>query len=137
MFKLFLKRAALGAAAVAGLSLAIGAWGTKPANAEGTLVWAQPAAMSLMDPPQSCGWLTKNATHMIFDGLVELELGKPDAPWATLRPALAESWTISDDGLVYTFNLRKGVKFHDGTPFNASVAKWNYDRFLDPEAPQF
>ena len=45
-----------------------------------------------------------------------------------VEPCLAESWTISDDGLVYTFNLRKGVKFHDGTPFNAEAVKFNIDR---------
>ena len=127
-----------GAATVAGAALALGALDTKSAKAEGgTLVWSIPAAMSLMDPPQSCGWLTKNATHMIFDGLVELELGKPEAGWATLRPALAESWTVSEDGRTYTFNLRQGVNFHDGTPFNAEVAKWNYDRFSDPDVPQY
>ena len=131
------KFAVLGAATAAGATIGLGSFDAKPAHAGGTLVWAIPAAMSLFDPPQSCGWLTKNATHMIFDGLVELELGKPEAPWAVLKPALAESWTVSDDGLVYTFNLRKGVKFHDGTPFDATVAKWNYDRFQDPTAPQF
>ena len=45
-----------------------------------------------------------------------------------IEPSLAESWTISDDGLTYTFNLRKGVKFHDGTPFNAEAVKFNIDR---------
>ena len=43
-------------------------------------------------------------------------------------PSLAESYTVSDDGLVYTFKLRQGVKFHDGTPFNAEAVKFNIDR---------
>jgi len=138
MFGRLRKAAAVGVVMAAGACVGLGAMESKPTRAEGgTLVWSIPAAMSLFDPPQSCGWLTKNATHMIFDGLVELELGKPEAGWATLRPALAESWTISEDGRVYTFNLRKGVTFHDGTPFNAEVAKWNYDRFSNPEAPQY
>ena len=42
-------------------------------------------------------------------------------------PGLAESWEISPDGKTYTFYLRKGVKFHDGTPFNASVAKFSIE----------
>ncbi len=47
-------------------------------------------------------------------------------------PGLAESWTVSPDGLSYTFKLRKDVKFHDGTPFNAQAVKDNLDRVLDP-----
>ncbi len=50
----------------------------------------------------------------------------------TFVPGLAESWTISPDGLSYTFQLRKGVKFHDGTPFNAQAVKDNLDRVVDP-----
>ena len=45
-------------------------------------------------------------------------------------PALAESWEISDDGLTWTFNLRQGVTFHDGTPFDAEAAKWNLERWV-------
>lgn len=45
-----------------------------------------------------------------------------------VEPSLAEKWDISDDGLVYTFYLRKGIKFHDGTPFNAEAVKFNFDR---------
>lgn len=124
-------------AAALGIWMGLGLTATKPAYAENTLIWAIPAAMSLFDPPQSCGWLTMNATNSMFNGLVDLERSKPDAPWASLKPSLAESWTISDDGKVYTFNLRKGVKFHDGTPFNAEVAKWNYDRIQNAKAPQY
>ena len=137
MWKYIEKAAVMCIAAAVGAAMTFGAAPTKSANADGTLVWSIPAAQSLLDPMQACGWLTKNTTHMIFDGLVELELGKPEQPWATLRPALAETWSISDDGTVYTFNLRKGVNFHDGTPFNADVAKWNYDRFSNPESPQY
>jgi peptide/nickel transport system substrate-binding protein len=48
-------------------------------------------------------------------------------------PGLAESWEVSDDGLVYTFNLRDDVTFHDGEPFNAEAVKINFDRITDPD----
>ncbi len=48
-------------------------------------------------------------------------------------PGLATDWEVSDDGLVYTFHLRRDVTFHDGTPFNAEAVKFNLDRIADPE----
>jgi peptide/nickel transport system substrate-binding protein len=66
----------------------------------------------------------------IYDGLVRYKDG-------TLQPepALAKSWDISDDGTDYTFHLRSGVKFHDGTPFNAEAVKFTFDRMLDENNP--
>src|SRR5215218_2718343 len=64
----------------------------------------------------------------VYDCLVLYDLGA-----TTIRPGLAETWEISEDGLVYTFNLRQGVKFHDGEPFNAdAVATWYTS--IDPDA---
>lgn len=48
-------------------------------------------------------------------------------------PGLARSWTISEDGLIYTFSLRNDVTFHDGTPFNAQAVAANLDRIMNPE----
>ncbi|SFG57628.1 peptide/nickel transport system substrate-binding protein [Desulfotomaculum arcticum] len=63
------------------------------------------------------------AYPMIYDGLVEYgEKGE-------ILPALAESWDISGDGKVYTFHLRQGVKFSDGTDFNAEAAKFSMERW--------
>lgn len=60
------------------------------------------------------------AAANVYDCLVLYDLGA-----TTIRPGLAESWDISEDGLVYTFNLRQGVSFHDGAPFNAdAVVTW-------------
>ena len=47
-------------------------------------------------------------------------------------PGLAEKWDVSPDAKTYTFNLRKGVKFHDGTPFNGDAVKFTLDRVVDP-----
>ena len=58
-------------------------------------------------------------------------------PSPPLVPALATSWEISPDGLSYTFKLRPGVKFHDGTPFDAAAVKFNFERFWDEKSPNF
>ncbi|MGH9919061.1 MAG: ABC transporter substrate-binding protein, partial [Nitrososphaerales archaeon] len=50
----------------------------------------------------------------------------------TYYPGLAESWTISPDATIYTFKLRKGVTFHDGTHFNAAAVKATFDHIVDP-----
>lgn len=54
---------------------------------------------------------------------------------AELVPGLAESWDVSPDGLAYTFRLRKGVKFHDGTPFNAAAVQYSIMRQIDKAHP--
>src|SRR5262249_31712477 len=67
-------------------------------------------------------WVWNN-TH---NSLVRLD------PDFNIVPDLAERWDILDDGRVYVFYLRKGVKFHDGTDLNAEAVKFNFDRILDP-----
>jgi peptide/nickel transport system substrate-binding protein len=64
----------------------------------------------------------------VYDTLVYRD---PDTQ--SFVPGLAESWTISPDGLVYTFKLRNDVAFHDGTAFNAEAVRVNLDRILEPE----
>lgn len=49
------------------------------------------------------------------------------------QPGLAESWEVSEDGTEFTFHLKEGVIFHDGTPFDAEAVKFNLDRIADPE----
>jgi ABC-type transport system substrate-binding protein len=67
-------------------------------------------------------WVWNN-TH---NSLVRLD------PDFNIVPDLAEKWDILDDGRIYVFHLRKGVKFHDGTDLNAEAVKFNFDRILDP-----
>ncbi len=107
------------------------------AAAQGTLVWGTPAELDALDPHAMGGWLGRAVTNQIYESLLKEDLTDPSAASVKLAPALAESWTVSDDGKVWTFVLRDGVKFHDGTPFNAEAVKFNFDRFLDEKAPQF
>lgn len=59
---------------------------------------------------------------LIYETLVNLDTG------STPLPCLAKSWDVSTDGTIYTFHLRKGVQFHDGTPFNAEAVKTNFEQ---------
>jgi peptide/nickel transport system substrate-binding protein len=78
-----------------------------------------------------------NVVDYMFDSLLwpndERSGVQPGQPQYTrLVPMLATSWTVSRDGLTYTFKLRQGVKFQDGTDFNAEAVKFNVERWLDP-----
>lgn len=67
---------------------------------------------------------TLSSYTVVFDGLIHY------GPGGTLVPGLATAWAVADDGLSITFELRSGVTFTDGTPFDAEVAKWNLERWM-------
>lgn len=92
--------------------------------------------LALGDSPQSLfyyGAIDNNLgliSQQLFDGLVEFNLAT-----YKIEPALAESWTVGDGGKTYTFNLRKGVKWSDGTPFTADDVVFTYkNMIMNPEA---
>lgn len=68
--------------------------------------------------------------HQIYDRLLDAEPGTTD-----VIPALATEWSASEDGLIWIFKLRQGVKFHDGTDFNAAAVRANFSRWWDPADP--
>ena len=67
----------------------------------------------------------RRSSNQVIEGLV----GTKPGTTGEIIPVLAKSWTVSPDGLTYTFTLRDGVKFHDGTDFNAEAVCYNYDRW--------
>jgi peptide/nickel transport system substrate-binding protein len=75
--------------------------------------------------------------YMVFDALVNWDMSKADAP-SPLAPGLATAWSVDPaDKKRWIITLREGVKFHDGTPFDADAAIWNLDSIFKQDAPQF
>jgi len=81
-----------------------------------------------MDPRVSGATIAWRLFYNIFDPLVVQDVETGD-----FLHGLATSWEISEDGLIYTFELKEGVTFHDGTPFNAEAVKFTFDSILEPE----
>ncbi|MBB3428949.1 peptide/nickel transport system substrate-binding protein [Rhizobium sp. BK312] len=82
---------------------------------------------SIIDPSITGNSVTALITRNVVDSLVGQAEDNKFTPW------LAESWDINGDNTVYTFHLRQGVTFSDGTPLDAAAVKYNFDRILDPK----
>ncbi len=118
--------AAVGAAMAVGSFALPGVAQTPP----GVLVVGQIAEPKSLDPAAVTAVNDFRILVNIYEGLTRYKPGTLE-----VEPGLAESWTISDDGTEYTFKLRPGVKFQDGTDFNAEAVKFNFDRMLDESHP--
>lgn len=121
------------------LALALTAATSLPALAAGTLRIAMTAA----DIPLPNGQTDQGAEGMrfmgyqVFEPLITYDLSSADKP-VTLIPGLATEWAVDPaEPTKWTFKLRPGVKFHDGSDFNAEAVVWNLDKILNPKAPQF
>lgn len=91
-----------------------------------TIVFSNIAETATLDPAIAFSSDGLEFVRNVYEGLLEY------VPASTeLRPALAESWEVSEDGLTYTFTLRQGVKYHDGADFNAEAAKMGLDRIKE------
>lgn len=102
----------------------------------GVLIIGVESDVGVLDPHRAGGWSTYRVNRQIYESLVEEGLSEPaDVP--PLRPALAESWDVSEDGTVYTFHLREGVKFHDGNDFDAEAVEFNVRRAWDEDFEYF
>ncbi|MBB4915406.1 ABC transporter substrate-binding protein [Streptosporangium saharense] len=92
----------------------------------GTLTYAVAGTQVSLDPAVAATAVTGLIDRNIFDSLVAQTGPDSFGPW------LAKEWKVSDDGKVYTFTLREGVTFHDGTPLTAQAVKASLDHVVDP-----
>lgn len=96
-------------------------------KAGGDIIFGQDSEPDTLDPHVTGSRHTTIAIVNVFDTLVVQDDDLSFKPW------LAEKWEVSPDQLTYTFYLKKGVKFHDGTPFNAQAVKFSFDRMVNPD----
>ena len=102
------------------------------ARADTTLVVSMAADPTGLDPEAVLNNTSGFVMATIYDGLIRYKSGTVE-----VEPGLAESWDVSGDGLTYAFHLRKGVKYHDGTPFNAQALIATLDRQLNKNDPNY
>src|SRR2546425_10369827 len=91
----------------------------------GTVTFGLENDVSNLDPMLSGLFVNRNIHYAMYDPLVRV------SPKGDILPWLAEKWTTSADGKAVTFNLRQGVKYHDGTAFDAASVKWNIERYIN------
>jgi peptide/nickel transport system substrate-binding protein len=101
---------------------------TTAPKASDTLIYAQGAEPRGLDPALVDDGESAKVMSNIYEGLL-----KYNKDSTKVEPSLAKSWDVSSDGLTYTFHLQEGVKFQDGTAFDADAVKFNIDRQLPPQ----
>ncbi|MES9788353.1 ABC transporter substrate-binding protein [Bacillus pumilus] len=121
---------------VLALALFLGGCSSAPSSEEkatkDTLVFGRGGDSTSLDPITTTEGETFKVTENMFEKL--LNYGEKDT---TIHPGLATDWDVANDGKSYTFYLREGVKFHDGTDFNAEAVKFNFDRWMNGDAEKF
>jgi peptide/nickel transport system substrate-binding protein len=120
-------------------ALSVGGWAIGAARGESTLRIGMTAA----DIPQTTGIPDQGGEgyrfigYQLYDALVNWDLSRADVV-APLTPGLATEWHSDPaDPKKWIFKLRQGVKFHDGSPFDADAVIWNLDKVLKEDAPQY
>ncbi len=101
-----------------------------PVDPDKVIVYGKAKDPVTLDSGDTTDGESSAVTVNLYEPLIRFKQEKTD-----VEPALAESWTTSADKLTWTFKLRKGVLFHDQTPFNAEAVKFNYDRQKDEKNP--
>ncbi len=117
-------------AAALALALVLPLGGCQRALPPAAAIYARGADSKSLDPQAVDDGESAKVIENIFDTLVAFAPGSLE-----ILPALAERWEMRPDGLLWTFHLRKGVGFHDGTPFDADAVVFTFRRFLDEAGP--
>lgn len=102
------------------------------ADRGGTLVFGRGGDSTSLDPSRTTEGETFKVTKNLYETLLTFE-----DEGTAVEPGLAKSWEPSEDGLTYTFELQEGVKFHDGTDFNAEAVVQNFERWASGDADKF
>ncbi len=89
-----------------------------------SLTWARGDDLRTQDPQEIAGLMEGTIARLLYDPLIDTD------EKGNRVPALATEWQMAPDGKSYTFKLRQGVKFHDGTPFTGDAVKFTFDRLL-------
>lgn len=115
-------------AGVAATAMTLGMGTALADNMGGSIIVTYKDDVSTLDPAIGYDWQNWSMIKSLFDGLMDYKPGTTE-----LVPDLAENYTISDDGLVYTFKLKSGVQFHNGRGLVAADVKYTLDRVVNPE----
>ena len=92
----------------------------------GRLIWGRSGDSDTLDPHHTTASISWQVFSQIYDTLIGRNMN------LEFEPVIAESYEAAEDGLSYTFKLREGINFHDGTPVNADAVKFTFDRVTDP-----
>ena len=101
--------------------------GEPPSTPTGTLIVALPLEPNSVNPPNGADRMAGNVINQIFESLLAI-----DNSTGAVVPALATEWEVAEDGSVYSFKLREGVTFHDGSAFNAQDVVATFEAGADP-----
>lgn len=112
--------------AFASMTLACGVLFAPSVFAAKDVTFAVAVALETLDPYNTNSTLNQAAGKAYYESLYEFDKD------LKMQPKLATEYSVSPDGLVYTLKLRPGVKFHDGTDFNAEAVKVTFDRVANP-----
>jgi peptide/nickel transport system substrate-binding protein len=109
--------------AIAGLAVMTAVQGAPPAAAETTLRVVMHSDLKIVDPIWTTAYISRNYGYLVYDTLFALD------EELNVQPQMVDSYTISDDQLIYSFTLRDGLMWHDGTPVTAEDAIASIERW--------